>query len=41
MNFFAVSFVVGMKSHKDVYLLFGYFNGADSYTKLKHIVFAF
>ena len=41
MDFFAVSFVVDIESHRDAQLLFTYFNGADYYTKLQHIVFAF
>ena len=34
MNFLSISFVVDLERCCDVYLLFAYLNGADSYTKL-------
>ena len=41
MDFFAVSFVVGIDSCKDARLLLAYLNGADAYTKLQLILFEF
>ena len=41
MDFFAVSFAIDIESHRDVYLLFAYLNGADPYSKLQRIAFAF
>ena len=41
MDFFAASFVVEIESHRVTTPLFAYLNGADSYTKLQLIVFAF
>ena len=40
MDFYAVSYGVDIERHKDVQLLLA-FNGADSYTKMQLIIFAF